>query len=147
MNFREIESGRTDRRAVLMALAATALGSVTTTAAAAETGVTDNRIKVGQSAVFTGPAKDFGVDYKAGIAWATKQLGSASSKPKPTTNPTKSEEDELMALSKETLAQIATAVLTVPVTANGKTYTFTTYTTKTDDKGISTLTFKDAKPQ
>src|SRR3989344_2972531 len=36
--------------------------------AAAETGVTDTRIKVGQSAVFTGPAKDFGVDYKAGIA-------------------------------------------------------------------------------
>lgn len=33
------------------------------------------------------------------------------------------------------------------VTANGKTYTFTTHTTKTDDKGISTLTFKDAKPQ
>lgn len=38
--------------------------------------------------------------------------------PKPSTN--QSEEDELMALSKETLNQIATAVLTVPVTANGK---------------------------
>ena len=68
MNFREIESTRNDRRAVLVALAATALGSVASTAAAAETGVTDSRIKVGQSAVFTGPAKDFGVDYKAGIA-------------------------------------------------------------------------------
>ena len=39
--------------------------------------------------------------------------------PKPSTN--QSEEDELMALSKDTLNQIATAVLTVPVTANGKT--------------------------
>lgn len=68
----------------------------------------------------THPAPSTRRDYKAGIAWATKQLGSASSKPKPTTNPTKSEEDELMALSKETLSQIATAVLTVPVTANGK---------------------------
>ena len=69
----------------------------------------------------THPAPSMRRDYKAGIAWATKQLGSASSKPKPTTNPTnKSEEDELMALSKETLTQIATAVLTVPVTANGK---------------------------
>ena len=56
-------------------------------------------------------------DYKAGIAWANQQLGSASSRPKPTNQ---SEEDELMALSKETLNQIATAVLTVPVTANGK---------------------------
>ena len=69
----------------------------------------------------THPAPSTRRDYKAGIAWATKQLGSASSKPKPTTNPTnQSEEDELMALSKETLTQIATAVLTVPVTANGK---------------------------
>ena len=68
----------------------------------------------------THPAPSMRRDYKAGIAWATKQLGSASSKPKPTTNPNKSEEDELMALSKETLNQIATAVLTVPVTANGK---------------------------
>ena len=69
----------------------------------------------------THPAPSTRRDYKAGIAWATKQLGSASSKPKPNTKPTnKSEEDELMALSKETLNQIATAVLTVPVTANGK---------------------------
>lgn len=69
----------------------------------------------------THPAPSTRRDHKAGIAWATKQLGSASSKPKPTTNPTnKSEEDELMALSKDTLNQIATAVLTVPVTANGK---------------------------
>lgn len=68
----------------------------------------------------THPAPSTRRDYKAGIAWATKQLGSASSKPKPTTNPNQSEEDELMALSKETLDQIATAVLTVPVTANGK---------------------------
>ena len=68
----------------------------------------------------THPAPSTRRDYKAGIAWANQQLGSASSRPKPTANPTKSEEDELMALSKETLNQIATAVLTVPVTANGK---------------------------
>ena len=67
----------------------------------------------------THPAPSTRRDYKAGIAWANQQLGSASSRPKPTANP-KSEEDELMALSKETLNQIATAVLTVPVTANGK---------------------------
>ena len=68
----------------------------------------------------THPAPSTRRDYKAGIAWATKQLGSASSKPKPTTNPNQSEEDELMALNKDTLEQIATAVLTVPVAANGK---------------------------
>lgn len=68
MKYRGMRDGRTDRRAVLMAMAATALGSSATTAMAAETGVTDKSIKVGQSAVFTGPAKDFGVDYKAGIS-------------------------------------------------------------------------------
>lgn len=66
--------------------------------------------------------------------WSVAKIGASSSvKPstggstnKPsTTNPkpkpnNKSEEDELMALSRETLNQIATAVLTVPVTANGK---------------------------
>ena len=48
--------------------------------------------------------------------------GGTTTKPS-TTNPkpnNQSEEDELMALSKDTLNQIATAVLTVPVTANGK---------------------------
>ena len=68
----------------------------------------------------THPAPSTRRDYKAGIAWATKQLGSASSKPKPTTNPNKSEEDELMALSKDTLKQITDATLGVNVTANGK---------------------------
>lgn len=33
----------------------------------AETGVTDSTIKIGQSAVFSGVAQDFGVDYRAGI--------------------------------------------------------------------------------
>ena len=78
--------------------------------------------KNGRGGKDTHPAPSTRRDYKAGIAWATKQLGSASSKPKPTNtaNPNQSEEDELMALSKDTLNQIATAVLTVPVTANGK---------------------------
>ena len=45
----------------------------------------------------------------------------STTNPKPNATPiNKSEEDELMALSKDTLTQIATAVLTVPVTANGK---------------------------
>ena len=62
--------------------------------------------------------------------WGVAQIGASSGvKPstggsaKPSTTnpkPNQSEEDELMALSKETLNQIATAVLTVPVTANGK---------------------------
>jgi len=33
------------------------------------------------------------------------------------------------------------------VTVNQKTYTFTRYTTRTDDNGNSTLTFEDAQPQ
>ncbi len=32
-----------------------------------QAGVSDNRIRIGQSAVFSGPARDFGIDYKAGI--------------------------------------------------------------------------------
>jgi branched-chain amino acid transport system substrate-binding protein len=35
--------------------------------ARAENGVSDNVIRIGQSAVFSGPAKDFGVDYRAGL--------------------------------------------------------------------------------
>ena len=68
----------------------------------------------------THPAPSMRRDYKAGIAWANQQLGSASSRPKPTTNTNQSEEDELMALSKETLKQITDATLGVHVTANGK---------------------------
>ena len=67
MKCRGVEDGCIDRRTALAGLVATA-GWAWAGPAAAETGVTDTRIKVGQSAVFTGPAKDFGVDYKAGIA-------------------------------------------------------------------------------
>lgn len=67
MNRRGVEDGCVDRRTAMAGLVATA-GWAWAGPAAAETGVTDTRIKVGQSAVFTGPAKDFGVDYKAGIA-------------------------------------------------------------------------------
>ena len=59
-----------DRRTAMSAMAGAAALGVVDCALAAETGVTDTRIKIGQSAVFTGPAKDFGVDYKAGIALA-----------------------------------------------------------------------------
>ena len=61
--------------------------------------------------------------------WGVAKIGASSSvKPstggstnKPsTTNPNQSEEDELMALSKDTLKQITDATLGVNVTANGK---------------------------
>lgn len=78
--------------------------------------------KNGRGGKDTHPAPSTRRDYKAGIAWANQQLGSASSKPKPTnTNTTnQSEEDELMALNKDTLKQITDATLGVNVTANGK---------------------------
>ena len=66
MKCRGVEDGCIDRRTAMVGLAAA--GVAWAGPAAAETGVTDTRIKVGQSAVFTGPAKDFGVDYKAGIS-------------------------------------------------------------------------------
>jgi len=47
--------------------AAVALGPGLLRSARAENGVTDTTIRIGQSAVFSGPAKDFGVDYRAGI--------------------------------------------------------------------------------
>lgn len=47
--------------------AALALGPGLLRSARAENGVTDTTIRIGQSAVFSGPAKDFGVDYRAGI--------------------------------------------------------------------------------
>ena len=46
-------------------------------------------------------------------------VGGSTTKPS-TTNPNQSEEDELMALSKDTLKQITDATLGVNVTANGK---------------------------
>ncbi|ATA57532.1 ABC transporter substrate-binding protein [Variovorax boronicumulans] len=47
--------------------AALALGPGLLRPARADNGVTDSTIRIGQSAVFSGPAKDFGVDYRAGI--------------------------------------------------------------------------------
>lgn len=55
------------RRALMTGGAALALGPVLPLAARAENGVSDSAIRIGQSAVFSGPAKDFGVDYRAGI--------------------------------------------------------------------------------
>ncbi len=47
----------------------------------AENGVTDTIIRIGQSAVFSGPAKDFGVDYRAGMqaVLRPRQQGRAAS--------------------------------------------------------------------
>lgn len=47
--------------------AALALGPGLLRTARADNGVTDTIIRIGQSAVFSGPAKDFGIDYRAGI--------------------------------------------------------------------------------
>ncbi|MBJ2160022.1 ABC transporter substrate-binding protein [Variovorax sp. IB41] len=55
------------RRALVAGGAALALGPGLLRSARAENGVTDSTIRIGQSAVFSGPAKDFGVDYRAGI--------------------------------------------------------------------------------
>jgi len=55
------------RRAMVAGSAAVALGPGLLRSARAENGVTDTTIRIGQSAVFSGPAKDFGVDYRAGI--------------------------------------------------------------------------------
>jgi branched-chain amino acid transport system substrate-binding protein len=62
-----------NRRAVL---AAGALG-LAVPVAQAETGVTDNRIRIGQSAVFSGVAQDFGIDYRAGILLAFSRINKA----------------------------------------------------------------------
>ncbi|QOF78830.1 ABC transporter substrate-binding protein [Variovorax sp. 38R] len=55
------------RRTLVAGGAALALGPGLLRPARADNGVTDNTIRIGQSAVFSGPAKDFGVDYRAGI--------------------------------------------------------------------------------
>jgi branched-chain amino acid transport system substrate-binding protein len=55
------------RRALVAGGAALALGPGLLRSARADNGVTDGLIRIGQSAVFSGPAKDFGIDYRAGI--------------------------------------------------------------------------------
>ena len=71
MRFRGMGRGTgVDRCTAMSAMAGAAALGVVDCALAAETGVTDTRVKIGQSPVFTGPAKDFGVDYKACIALA-----------------------------------------------------------------------------
>ncbi|WP_341887180.1 ABC transporter substrate-binding protein [Variovorax sp. YR752] len=55
------------RRTLVAGGAALALGPGLLRPARADNGVTDSTIRIGQSAVFSGPAKDFGVDYRAGI--------------------------------------------------------------------------------
>jgi ABC-type branched-subunit amino acid transport system substrate-binding protein len=55
------------RRTLVAGGAALAIGPGLLRPARAENGVTDSVIRIGQSAVFSGPAKDFGIDYRAGI--------------------------------------------------------------------------------
>lgn len=47
--------------------AAAVMMPAVSTLARAENGVFDTTLRIGQSAVFSGPAKDFGVDYRAGL--------------------------------------------------------------------------------
>ncbi|MCM5679944.1 ABC transporter substrate-binding protein [Schlegelella sp. S2-27] len=54
-------------RACLRTLALLCVTGLSVPGLHAETGVSDTRIVIGQSAVFSGPARDFGVDYRAGI--------------------------------------------------------------------------------
>lgn len=61
------------RRAVM----AVGLLGLAIPAAHAETGVTDTRIRIGQSAVFSGVAQDFGIDYRAGILLAFARANKA----------------------------------------------------------------------
>ena len=54
-------------RACARTLILTSFAALAAPSLHAETGVTDTRILIGQSAVFSGPARDFGIDYRAGI--------------------------------------------------------------------------------
>ena len=60
------------------------------------------------------------IGASSGIKPSTGGTTTKPSTTNPKPNPTKSEEDELMALSKDTLKQITDATLGVNVTANGK---------------------------
>ena len=51
----------------LASVVALCFASLLSTGAQGETGVTNTTIKIGQSAVFSGVAQDFGIDYRAGI--------------------------------------------------------------------------------
>lgn len=62
-----------NRRAVL----ASGVLGLAVPAVQAETGVTDTRIRIGQSAVFSGVAQDFGIDYRAGILLAFARANKA----------------------------------------------------------------------
>ena len=66
MKWRGVEDGCIDRRSAMVGLAVAVVAWAGP--AATEIGVTDTRIKVGQLAVFTGHAKNVGVDYMAGTA-------------------------------------------------------------------------------
>ena len=73
MNVQSVASQGPMRRRALLAWPL--LGAAA--AAQAETGVTDTTLRMGQSAVFSGPAKDFGVDYRAGITLGFEQANRA----------------------------------------------------------------------
>src|SRR5690606_9347698 len=55
------------RRALAAGGASLAFGPALVRRAAAANGVSDDTIRLGQSAVFSGPAQDFGIDYRAGL--------------------------------------------------------------------------------
>lgn len=65
------------RRTLAAGAAALAFGPALLRAARAENGVAEGVIRLGQSAVFSGPAQDFGIDYRAGIQLYFDRLNKA----------------------------------------------------------------------
>ncbi|HZF86090.1 MAG TPA: ABC transporter substrate-binding protein, partial [Burkholderiaceae bacterium] len=65
------------RRTLAAGAAALAFGPALLRGARAENGVADGVIRLGQSAVFSGPAQDFGIDYRAGIQLYFDRLNKA----------------------------------------------------------------------
>lgn len=65
------------RRALAAGGASLALGPALARRAAAANGVSDDTIRLGQSAVFSGPAQDFGIDYRAGLQLSFDRINKA----------------------------------------------------------------------
>ena len=76
-------------------------------------------VSIFQSAAAEQNTAPWGVAKIGASSGIKPSVGGSTTKPS-TTNPNQSEEDELMALSKDTLKQITDATLGVNVTANGK---------------------------
>ena len=65
------------RRALAAGAASLTFGPALVRRAAANNGVADDVIQLGQSAVFSGPAQDFGIDYRAGLKLSFERVNKA----------------------------------------------------------------------